>query len=140
MLGTVRTLDTAMQREIHARIRRTVDNIAEANGATAEISFVETAPITFNNLNLTARMLPSLEEVAGKSNVSLGKADTGAEDFAYFARQVPGLFLWLGGMPKGNDPKKAPPHHTADFFVDESGLLLGVRTLCYLAVDGLMRK
>lgn len=140
MLGTVRTLDTAMQRDIQMRIRRTVENIAEANGASAEVSFAVTAPITFNNPELTARMLPTLEEVAGKGNVSIGKADTGAEDFAFYAQKVPGLFFWLGGMPKGGDPEKAPPHHTPDFYIDESGMLLGVRALCYLAVDGLQKK
>ena len=67
-------------------------------------------------------------------------AETIAEDFSYYAQRVPGLFLWLGGMPKGCDPANAPQHHTADFFIDEKGMQLGLRTLCYLAVDALTTK
>lgn len=136
MWGTIRTLDTAMQRQIHANIRRTVTNIAESMGATAEVTIEHGYPVTYNNPELTERMLPVLQAAAGRDNVTLTKADTGAEDFSYFALEVPGLFFWLGGMPKGGSPDTAPPHHTADFYVDESGMLLGVRTLCYLAAEG----
>jgi amidohydrolase len=38
-------------------------------------------------------------------------------------------------MPKGGDPLKAPSHHTPDFFIDESGLTLGIKALANLAVD-----
>lgn len=133
MLGTIRTLDTAMQRQILSKIHRTVQNIAESMGAEAEVHINKGYPVTYNNPALTARMVPVLEAAAGADRVHLTKPDTGAEDFSFFALEVPGLFIWLGGMPKGGDPEKAPPHHTADFMVDDSGMLLGVRTLCYLA-------
>ena len=136
MWGTIRTLDTAMQRQIHSKIRRTVANIAESMGATAEVDISNGYPVTYNNPALTERMLPVLQAAAGRDNVHLTKPDTGAEDFSFFALEVPGLFFWLGGMPKGGNPKTAAPHHTADFFVDESGMSLGVRTLCYLAAEG----
>lgn len=136
MWGTIRTLDTAMQRQILSKIRRTVTNIAESMGATAEIDISNGYPVTYNNPELTARMLPVLQAAAGRDKVHLTKPDTGAEDFSFFAREVPGLFFWLGGMPKGGNSETAPPHHTADFFVDDSGMNLGVRALCYLAVEG----
>ena len=68
-------------------------------------------------------------------NVSLKPPVTGAEDFSFYEQKVPGIFFFLGGMPKGGDPLKAPSHHTPDFFIDESGLKLGVRTMCNLVVD-----
>ncbi len=80
-------------------------------------------------------MLPTLQKTAGADNVILSKAKTGAEDFSFFANEVPGLFLFVGGMPKGKDPSEAGPHHTPDFFIDESGMQLGVKTLCNLTLD-----
>ena len=132
--GTIRTLDTTMQKDIHARIIRTVTNIAEANGAEADINIFKAVPINYNDPALTEKMMPILQAAAGANNVQLCKADTGAEDFALFSQKVPGMFFWLGGMPKGQDPETAPQHHTADFYIDESGMKLGVRALCYLAV------
>ncbi|MFC6998386.1 amidohydrolase [Rufibacter roseus] len=143
MIGTIRTLDTTMQRQVHEKLRRTATLIAESAGATAEVEITKNTPVTYNHEALTAHMLPTLERVAGKPNVVLSKAVTGAEDFAFFQEKVPGVFLFVGGMPKGQDPSKVPAHHTPDFFIDESGLKLGVRTLAYLAVDYLnnpMRK
>ena len=135
MIGTIRTLDTGMQRIVHEKIRLTAEKIAEAGGATAEVDITIGYPVTFNNPELTAKMLPSLEKVAGENNVRVVKASTGAEDFSFFAQKVPGLFFFLGGKPKGIDPLDAPSHHTPDFYIDESGFGLGVRALVQLVLD-----
>jgi amidohydrolase len=135
MIGTIRTLDTAMQHKIHDRIRLTATKIAESAGASAEVNIIRGVPVTYNDPALTARMLPSVERAAGKENVVLSDAITGAEDFSFFAREIPGLFLFVGGMPKGMNPSQSAPHHTPDFFIDESGMKLGVRVLCNLTID-----
>jgi amidohydrolase len=135
LIGTIRTLDTDMQKIIFEKIHLTATNIAESAGATAEVTIAEGVPVTYNDPDLTARMLPTIEKTAGKENVLLSKAMTGAEDFSFYAEKVPSLFLFLGGMPKGQDPAEAAPHHTPDFFIDDSGLDLGVRTLCNLTLD-----
>ncbi len=80
-------------------------------------------------------MVPTLKRVAGKENAYVVKAVTGTEDFSFFQKEVPGLFIRLGEMPKGQDPKDAAPHHTPDFLIDDSGLLLGVRALGNLVID-----
>jgi amidohydrolase len=79
-------------------------------------------------------MLPTLQKAAGAENVLLKPPHTGAEDFSFFQEKVPGIFFNLGGMPKGNDPKTAPSHHTPDFFIDESGFKLGMKALAGLAI------
>lgn len=140
MTGTIRTLDTAMQRIIHEKIRHVAMTIAESAGATAEVQIIKGTPITYNNPELTAKMLPTLERTAGKENVVLTEDFTGAEDFAFYAEKIPGLFIFVGGMQKGQDPKTAPPHHTPDFFIDESGMKLGVELLCNLAIDYLSKS
>jgi amidohydrolase len=135
MTGTIRALDSEMQADIHDRIRRTATKIAEASGTTAEVTIGPGIPVTYNDPALTAQMLPSLQQVAGPEKVSEIKARTGAEDFSFYQKEVPGFFFFLGGMPLGMKPEEAAPHHTPDFFLDESGFGLGVQALCRLTLD-----
>ena len=135
MIGTIRTLDTEMQDKIHQDIMRTATEVAKASRAEADVEIIRGYPVTYNDPQLTADMLPTLQRVAGSDQVVLSDAVTGAEDFSYYAMEAPGLFLFIGGMPKGQSPLEAAPHHTPDFFIDESGLKLGVRSLVNLTVD-----
>ena len=135
MTGTIRTLDTAMQRDIHERMRRTVTKIAESAGATAEITIDKKTLITYNDPTLVKKTLPSLQKAAGTENVLWMDAMTGSEDFSFFGARIPSFFFFLGGMKPGQDPHTAFPHHTADFYLDESGFKLGVKAFCNLVVD-----
>jgi len=135
MIGTIRTFDEGMHSYVHKRVTEISTKIAESAGATAMVKIDVLYPVTFNNVALTEKMIGTLQNVAGKENVILTTAKTGAEDFSYFQQKVPGFFFFLGGMPKGKKPEDAAPHHTPDFFIDESGLVLGVRSLARLAVD-----
>lgn len=142
MLGTVRNLSAADEKMFIERIKTIVTKTAEAAGATAEVKIPYSAhyPVTFNDISLTEKMLPTLQYTAGADNVKLKPPVTGAEDFSFFQEKVPGLFFFLGGMPKDQDPLKAPSHHTPDFFLDESGFTLGVKALCNLTFDYLGMK
>lgn len=135
MIGTLRSLDKEMRDQLHARVRKTAESIAESAGATAEVTIVPGYPITRNDPALTARMIPTLQRVAGKENVLTINPHLGAEDFSYFADRVPGLFFFLGGTPKSVSVDDAPSNHSPKFFVDESGLLLGVRAMLHLTLD-----
>ena len=135
MVGTVRTFDEALRDDVHQRIRRTAQNIAEASGATADVVIEKPYGVTVNDPKLTERMLPTLKRVAGTENVILRDRVMGAEDFSFFSQRVPGLFFFLGGSPKGVDLTKAAYNHSPKFYVDESSLLLGVRALTHLTLD-----
>jgi len=135
MEGTIRALDYDMRDKIYDRLGEIVVNTAKSNGVEAELILGNPYPITFNDLKLTNVMKNTLIRVAGKENVILSRASTGAEDFSYFANEVPGLFYRLGGMPKENHPNKGYSHHTPDFYVDDEGLLLGIKTMANLAID-----
>ncbi|MCC6202307.1 MAG: amidohydrolase [Gammaproteobacteria bacterium] len=138
--GTIRTFDDAMQADIHQRIKRTVESIAASAGATADLRIVPMYPVTANDPQLTERMLPTLERVAGKANVAISTLVTGAEDFSFYQREVPGLYLFLGSNPPGVDPETSPANHSPLYAVDERVLPLGVRTLAHLAADYLFGK
>ena len=135
MLGTIRTLDKHMQKDIHERLKTVATKIAEASGATAEVTIDAKTLVTYNDPALVNKTLPSLQKAAGVNNVREREWVTGSEDFSYYGEKAPAFFFFLGGMPKGNDPGKAPPHHTAGFFVDESGMKTGIKAFCNLVFD-----
>jgi amidohydrolase len=137
LLGTIRSLSLEDEKFLIERVRQVATKTAESAGAIAEviIPYSSHYPVTYNDPVLTEKMLPSLQRTAGTENVKLKSVVTMAEDFAFYQQKVPGLFIFLGGMPRGQDPVKAPSHHTADFFIDESSFKLGVKTMANLAVD-----
>lgn len=140
LLGTIRALDPKIQKEIHENIRRVATNIAEAAGAKAEVNIEIGNPVTYNNPELTKLMYPTLEAVAGEANVLVQTPATGAEDFAKYQEKIPGFFYFLGGMAKGKAAVEVAPHHTPDFYIDEGGFTLGVRSFCHLILDYAAKK
>lgn len=137
LIGNVRAFTESDEQLIYSRIRQIAEKTAEAAGATAvvELPFSVKYPVTFNNEALTQKMLPSLRKAAGVENVKLIPAKTGSEDFSFFAEKVPGLFFFLGGMPKSKDVKTAGPHHTPEFMLDDSSFKLGIVAFCQLVFD-----
>jgi amidohydrolase len=135
MAGTIRTLDSEMQKDVHAKIRQTVAGIAESMGATAEVLIDNKTLVTYNTPELVKKMLPSLEKAAGKENVIESEWVTGAEDFSFFGQKAPAFYFMVGGMPKGKDPKTAAAHHTPDFYLDDSRLDVGVKAFANIVFD-----
>lgn len=133
LVGTIRTFDDGMQADIHAKVKRIAEGIASAAGTTAEVIINKGYPVTSNDPALTARMLPTLERIA-PGNVKQSELITGAEDFTYFQRQAPGVFVFLGVTPAAQ-VGKAPQNHSPLFVVDEKALPTGVRALAHLAID-----
>ena len=140
MIGTIRTFDEAMRDDIHQRVTRTAELIAQSSQASAQVHIDKSYPVTINDEKLTAAMLPTLEKVAGEEYVFLKPKITGAEDFAFYQQKIPGLFFFLGITPKGTDAYTAPTNHSPLFHIEESGLILGVRALAHLTVDYMQRN
>lgn len=136
LVGTIRTFDTAVRADIIEKIKRTATLIAAAAGATAEIELgTDPNPVVVNDKDLTARVVPSLERVAGAGNVGVAPYLTVAEDFAYYAERVPSFYFGVGVTPAGIDPATAPSNHSSRFFMDEASLPHGLRALLAVAVD-----
>jgi len=135
MAGTIRTLDSDMQKDVHEKIRRTATKIAESMGATAEVTIETKTLVTYNTPALVKQMLPSLQKAAGDGNVSETEWVTGGEDFSYFGTKAPAFFFFVGGMPKGKDPKSTASHHTPDFYIDDSRLDVGIKAFCNIVFD-----
>lgn len=135
--GTIRALSNEDEKMIIDRIKTIASNTAEAAGTTAEIQipFSHHTPATYNHETLSRMMLPSLEKAVGSENIVLRPAVMGAEDFSFFQQQVPGMYINIGGMPKGVDPKKVSGAHTPGFLIDESGMQTGIKVFLHLVMD-----
>lgn len=137
LIGTIRTFDPGMRQQIFDDLKSVSEHVAAANGATVvtEIPDTEGNPATVNDPALTARSLPSLQRAAGAANVVEMPQITAAEDFSYFANQVPGFYFFVGSTPVGQDAATAPSNHSPKFFLDESALPLGTRTMLQVVLD-----
>ena len=135
LTGTIRTFDPDVRVDIHERIRRIAQNVAAAHGASVEVDIEEGVPVTFNDPELTAMMVPTLEDVYGESNVAVTGLVTGAEDFSFYQEEIPGFFFFVGGRPADVPAGESIPNHSPYFYVDEDVLLPGVRVMSQLAVD-----
>lgn len=134
MSGTIRTYDEKVRQQTHRDIRLTAEKIAESAGAKAKVSISKMYDTTVNNEALTARMAPVLKRAAD-GQVAEAPLAGASEDFSFFAKEVPGLYVFLGVTPRDQDPAMAAPNHNPNFFVDERALVVGVRTMGSLAVN-----
>jgi amidohydrolase len=123
--GTIRNFDMDNRTQIFENLRTTAEMTAKATGAEAHVHIDEGYPVTINDVGLTRKMLPTIERVAGKDKVHVNDLVTGAEDFSFFALEVPGLFVFLGITPEGRDAISAPSNHSPFFYADEKALKTG---------------
>lgn len=135
MEGTIRTFDESQRSDIHEFVKKISTLIAESGGAKANVHIHRGYDVTINDEELTAWSVPNLRRVAGDANVNLIDKLCGSEDFSCYQKEVPGFFYFMGCTPKDKDARFAAPNHSPRFYVDESSLKLGVRTLAGLALD-----
>lgn len=135
MEGTIRTLDSKMQKEVHDRIRNTAKNVAAIYGASVEVSIDTKTLVTYNDPKLVAQSLPSITKALGENNVVPYHWVTGAEDFSFYGTKAPSFFMYLGARDPKVTMEQASAHHTPDFYIDDSRLDAGIRTFCQLVFD-----
>ncbi|CAM3991738.1 amidohydrolase [Roseateles saccharophilus] len=139
MRGTIRSFDEGMRDAIHERVTELAEGISGAARASCRVCITKNYPVTVNDPVLTEQMVPTLTRVASTGPRPMGievvPKVTGAEDFSFFQRLIPGLFFFVGVTPPDVDPAQADSNHSPRFFADERGLEVGVRALANLAVD-----
>ncbi len=131
--GTVRTLNPELRKRMPALIEQVVKGVVETAGARYQFTYQPMAPVTVNDAHLVKRMVPSMKKELGDANVFEVEPVMGAEDFAYYAERIPGMYYWLGVR----DPKDPVirPLHSPEFDVDERSLPIGVRVMTRLVLD-----
>lgn len=142
MTGTIRTFDHDVRSAYHEKVTRTAEKIAESAGATAEVYIGADTGYspTINHDQLTKDMTPTLQRVAGKGNLHENTMTTGAEDFSFFQKEIPGMFFFLGVTPPDEDLATVAANHSPLFLVDDGALLTGVRAMSHLALDYMIQN
>ncbi|NUS38592.1 MAG: amidohydrolase [Lysobacter sp.] len=137
LVGTIRTFDEKQRAAIFGQLKEVAIDVAAAHGATVDAQVPDRAgnPVTYNDPALTARMRPSLEAVAGKDHVVEPPLQMGAEDYSFYAKEVPSMFFFVGATAPGIDPATAPSNHSPKFQLDESALDLGLRAMLQVTLD-----
>jgi amidohydrolase len=106
-------------------MRETLTHVTAAYGATFELNFEGSNPVTYNEPALVEATLPTIRRVVGSENALALKPFMPAEDFSYFQKVVPGFYFFLG---VGNRARGITAGwHTPDFDVDEESLVVGVK-------------
>lgn len=139
LVGTIRNFDMGIRAKIHKRLKHTAKHVAMAAGAEAEVTINLGYPVTVNDPELVKATLPSFEKVVGKANMIESDLVTGAEDFSFFANEVPGFYYFLGITPHGINAKTAPSNHSPHFYIDEPAMKVGVQSLLQSTLDYMAR-
>jgi amidohydrolase len=136
--GTMRTLNEDVRKQAIEMMKQTLQGVTSAYGASYEIEFGTSNPVTYNDPQLVAATLPTLRRVLGESNVFEPKPQMGAEDFSLYQKVIPGFFYFLG---VGNKAKGITAMiHTPEFDVDEESLVIGVKAMANVLLDYLDRQ
>ena len=133
--GTIRTFEDSYAEKIRNEIKLISENIAAAHHAEAKVEFKVYGgyPVTVNDEELVEKLSSSLSEAANGNYYEAKVPRTGAEDFSFFAKQVPGLFFYLGVNALGEED--SPTNHSPYFYVDDAALDNGVKAFVNLVED-----
>jgi amidohydrolase len=135
MRGSIRSFDEKMRDDLHDRVRNLAEFVARGSRASCEVCLMKGYDVTYNDPALTEGIVPTLARVAGADKVQLVDKVTGSEDFSFFQKVVPGVFYFVGVTPPDVDLAEAYSNHSPKFVVDESALVLGLRSLAQVACD-----
>ena len=137
MTGTMRTFNDQVRERSIALMRETLQSVASAYGATAELTFGDGNAVTYNEPALVEETLPTIRRVVGQQNVLAIKPFMPAEDFSAYQKLAPGFYYFLG---VGNRAKGITAGwHTPDYDVDEESLVVGVKVMSNVLLDYLER-
>jgi len=133
--GTIRTFEKSYLEKIHEEIKTIATNVAEAHNASAnvELAVYGNYPVTFNDLDLSAQLEPSLIKASDGKYMRMSVPRTGAEDFSFFAQEVPGLYFFLGVNPENQESSFT--NHSPRFYIDDDALDTGVKAFIQLVED-----
>ena len=133
--GTIRTFEKSYLEKIHEEIKTIATNVAEAHNASAnvELAVYGNYPVTFNDLDLSAQLEPSLIKASDGKYMRMSVPRTGAEDFSFFAQEVPGLYFFLGVNPENQESSYT--NHSPRFYIDDDALDTGVKAFIQLVED-----
>lgn len=133
LMGTLRCLNEKWRAEAHALISRHVAHICEAMGAEYNLHIDKGYPTVYNNPELTQNAWKLAESYLGCDMVEETEMRMGAEDFGYYALEIPGCFYRLGVRNEAKGVISSV--HTPTFDIDEEALVIGAGTMAWLGAQ-----
>ena len=133
MSGTVRTFNEELRATMPRRIEQLIQGVAMAFGATARLEYRYQYPVLSNAPGMAALVRSAAERALGAERVVTADATMGAEDMAYFLREVPGCYFLIGSANSAKGLDK--PHHHPQFDIDEDALPVGVQVIVQAVLD-----
>jgi amidohydrolase len=130
MTGTIRTFDDETRARLIEEMHRSA-GIARTLGGDYELEILPGTVPLVNDPGLFSFARSVISELIGEEHFLEAPIRMGGEDFSFFAREVPGLFLRLGVRAPGAPVR---PLHTPTFDLDEQALPIGAAVLSTLAV------
>jgi amidohydrolase len=145
IMGTIRTFDPELRKEIYSEIEQVAEGVALGTGTKISVEFDVGGffPETYNDPKLVDAMKESLMKASPGRFVESNIPVTGAEDFSYFSKEIPGFYFWLGvnkpgvGLDSSNFGERTDVagNHSPYFYVDDSALDEGLRAFVHLVDD-----
>ncbi len=133
--GTIRTFDEEWRKAAHQKIKKMAQSIAEGMGGSCDVFIDSGYPFVYNDPEITEKSKNWAIELLGEENVVDLPVRMTAEDFAYFANEVPSCFYRLGVANESRGINSSL--HSSTFDVDEKSLETGMALMAYIAVKAL---
>ncbi|MEN9549202.1 MAG: hypothetical protein RIR12_1793 [Bacteroidota bacterium] len=130
LMGTFRAMDETWRFKAHDLIRKIATDLVTAMGGTIDLHIDVGYPCVYNNEKLTATAMQEAIQFMGTENVGETELRMGAEDFGYYAQQIPACFYRLGTMNKSKGIIAGV--HTPNFNVDEDAIEIGMGIMAWL--------
>ncbi|PSQ82205.1 MAG: amidohydrolase [Bacteroidetes bacterium QS_8_68_15] len=128
--GTLRTVKEKDRNFLREKMQRVAEETAALYGGTAELDLMTGAPPVVNDAEAVAAARRAIEAHFGPEAVyDIPKTSMGAEDFAYYLREVPGALLRVGTQ---SGPETRFPLHDGRFDIDEHALAPTARLMADL--------
>ena len=130
LMGTFRAMDEKWRTEAHRLIEKISKELVHSMGGEIDLHIDKGYPAVINNEKLNAEVKNAAGQFLGKENVQETELRMGAEDFGYYAQQIPACFYRVGVMNK--EKRITSGVHTPTFNIDENAIEVGMGLMAWL--------
>jgi len=135
LLGTVRTFNNELRKQLPDMIERIIANTCAAHRTTYEFDYYCDMPVTANDKRCSAMAEKSVVKLLGENGLTTYMKSTGGEDFSYFLEKYPGVYAFVGCRNEEKDC--VYPLHHRKFNVDEDAMTNGAAFYVQYALDAM---
>ncbi len=135
--GTVRNTSSLIREKLKTQIKNIVKGTAEMFGGCGELDYSDGFPVLENNRELFEFVSKELKDLSSPEikGVELNKSSMVAEDFSFYANEIPAFFLLLGCSAPGTEKSSVYPLHNSLFRADQQCIRTGLAAFMKIALN-----